>query len=408
MIIVGLGLALPLHARSDQAPQVATIDDVAVASGTAEPYLVDHRAIVRGTVPSPLAKGSFVYPLVRREGGAWLVEPRAVIQPGGRDWVAELEFGTQSERASRFELQIVETHSPLPLGPVPVDVLSRSVKSSTRILRVTRKVSDPVVWIASIDGHVVMDATGETLNVGYEAAIEVNAVDVPFRSQKGRARVGIAVQPFEASEYHWVMPESLDAFPGIVTGHFGVKHLHNFQRFRVIAFSAWDWPPVGVQISSADWRRISQAFLAMSKPVDVWLWYGETRISHVDNVATAPLATIVADRQADVRGTLRRPLITSGGAPERVWLVCVPREGDPWVAGWTRVLQNGGRWVIGSAQLAADRKPALFDAVVVVSAEDLTKMKSASLRAFLHDAQERSTERVRVRIGRRMGKGGRR
>ena len=401
--MVGVALTLPFNARSDQALQVGAIDDVAVASGAGEPYFVDQRAIVTGTVPGPLPKGSFVYPLVRREGGAWHVQPRAVIQPGSRDWVAELEFGTQSDRASRFELQIVETHSPLPLGPVPIDVLSRSVKSSTRILRVARKVSDPVIWIASIDGHVVTYATGEVLNVGYQAAIEVNAADVPFHPQKGRARVGIAVQPFEASEYHWVMPESLDAFPGIVTGHFGIKHLHNFQRFRVIAFSSWDWPPVGVPISSAEWRRISQAFLAVSRPVDAWLWYGETRISHVDNIAAAPLATIVADRQADVRGTLRRPLATSGSDPERIWLVCVPREGDPWVAGWTRILQNGGRWVIGSAQLAAEGKPALFDAVIVVSAEDVTKMKPTDLRAFLHDAQERSTERVRVRIGRRIG-----
>lgn len=370
-------------------------------SPTAPPMYVDQRVIVRGGIGVRVARGAQVYPLVRRAGEPWCVQSAAHLVDGAT-WEAELQIGAPAEKGGVFEVQMVLARGSLPLGPIPSEVLGRSVTASSGILRVVRKVAKPVVWIPSIDGRIVRVVDGEVLNVGHQAQIDVRALDLPARSDRGPARIGVVIHPIEPfSDARWIMVDTLGAPAGSITGHFGIKRLHNFHKFRVSAFVTWTLPPLGVPIPSSDWSRWSETFIAQSRPVDVWLWYGETRITYVDNVAALPTATILADQQAEVRGTLRRPLqssTTSAQPRERVWLVCTPREQDPWVAGWTPVLEGGGRWTISPAQLWTERRPRLFDLVALVSSDDLTKVDAATLRLLIHETQERSRERVRVRI----------
>lgn len=391
-------------ANADDRIAITQIGALAISTPGREAshYYVNQRVLIRGTAQPRLHRGSYLYPLVRREGDFWEVQPAAQLDASSSTWNVEVEFGGKAERV-RFEFHMALARGPLPLGRIPEDVLGRSTLARSRIVHVARKVSDPVVWISSIDSQIVQHADGEILNVGHQAAIEVNALDLPVRERADKARVAVAIQPVDPySDAHWIMMDTLDTAPGLITGHFGIKRLHNHHRFRVSAFVAWALPPLGVPISSREWERVSREFLAVSKPVDVWLWYGETRISHVDGTAAIPRAVIVADAQAEVRGTVRRPLRTVGGTPERIWLVCVPRQGDPWVAGWTVTLQGGGRWVISPVPLNVRGQPSLFDLVTIVSAVDLPKVDPPKLRALLNDATERSTERVRVRVVHRL------
>jgi hypothetical protein len=389
---------------------ISQLDDGVVATRAAAVdagYIVDQRVMAGGTLAERARPGSYLYPIVRREGDLWEVQPAATVDATGVGWRAELELGAKAERA-RFEFRMVLSHSPLPIGRLPAEVLSRNTVAASEIVRLMRKVSAPVVWIQSIDGHVVLHVDGEVLNVGHQAAIEVNGLDLPVREGLGRARIAIAVQPVNPfSDWHWIMPDTIDAPPGLITSHFGVPRLHNHHRFRATAFVTWKMPPIGVPISSVEWLRVSQDFLAVSRPVDVWLWNGETTITHVDGTSVVPNTIILADAQAEVRGTLRRPLRTEGETGERVWLICMPREGDPQVAGWTTAPRNGGRWTIGPTQLREPVTSSVLDLVAIVSGADLTKVPPGDLRAIAYSARDRSTDRVRVRVMREPGRAGR-
>jgi len=386
---------------------IAQVGDAAITTGTPKSadlapfYVVNQRAEVRGTVVGLFPAGAHLFPAVRREGDrTWNIQPPAHkrTQEWSR-WSAEVQFGTQAGRSNHFELKMILSYNALPPGPAPPDVLARNTIISSAIVHITRRVSNPVIWIPSIDGQVVQQSDNEVLNVGYESAIEIAARDLPTPTAEGRAIIGVAVQPINPwSDGHWVMTDTLDIERGFITGHFGIRRLHNYHQFRVTAFLTYKLPPIGVPIASEDWQRHSTEFLAQSKPVSVWLWYGETRISHVDGVSVVPGAVIISDPQAEVRGTVQRPLNRQNEKPEKIWLIAVPRGLEPWVTGWAVTLQGGGRWAINTAQLWRARHSTLFDLVAVVSSDDATKISPRDLRQWINDAQERSTERVRVRV----------
>lgn len=385
---------------------VTHFDNDAIPSASARSNdgiaVVNQRVTVRGTFAGPLPDGiCYLYPAVRREGELWTIQPAArSLKPHWSQWTADVEFGLRAPQSGRYDFKMLLSHNVLPIGPVPNDILARNTATESPVLHVLRKINGPVVWIPSIEGQVVHQVDNEVLRASYESPIEVAARDLPNKNQDAKAHLAVVVLPTEPwSDFYWVMQDVLHGTRGVITGHFGIPRLHNYVQFRVQAFATWTLPPIGVPIPSKQWQEYAKDFLAESEPVNVWLWYGETRITQLDGTPILPGTVILAAQQSQVRGNVRRPLrVTSDNRSEKIWLICVPRALDPWVAGWTSVVQEGGRWTINFPQLRNESQPSYFELVVVVSPDDVGKISPSSLRQWLNDAQDRSTEKVRVRV----------
>lgn len=356
-------------------------------------YFVDQLQEISGaTRGGRVASGQHLYPLLRAQGEVmWKVLPEARVQPGNRSlWFVEIQIGRPSEQGRRFELQMVRTQGPLASGPIPAEILRQEVRAASPILRLVRRRDRAEVWISSINGKAVLREDNEILDVAYQSPIEAQSRNLP-----PLARIAVAIQPTQPwTDRWWVMEDTFAESYGVITGHFGIRYFHNHHQFRVVAFATRNMPPAAVPIAPEQWMRYERDFLAQSPPITVWRWESETRITHVNAASVSAYLVMLADGQAQVRGTIRRPF----GPAEKLWLLCVPIAGDPWVAGWTSVWQPGGRWVIHAAALGRSTERRGVDVVAVVSPDDPTKLPAGVLRNWVHDSAERSMNRLRIRV----------
>src|SRR5262249_38204562 len=97
--------------------------------------------------------------------------------------------------------------------------------------------------------------------------------------------------------------------------------------------------------------------------------------------------------QTEVFGTTQRTLATD----ERLWIVVVPRQGNPWVAGWTRKIEEGGRWRAVVTQLWQEEKPVLFDLLALPSTEDPRQKDRKAMLEWIYESRDFARP-VKVRI----------
>lgn len=332
-----------------------------------------------------------LHTLVRREGAEkWEVQTAARNATGsgrGSGWRAEVRFGDQTDGGGNFELRVVASREPLPLGNISFDILSRNALSMSDIVRVRRRIEGAAVWIAYVNNLPVYG--DEMIDVHLQAPVEVRARALPPET-----RVGLAVHPVRPwTEQHWVMDDTAIQSGGSIVAHFGRVGLDEFDEFDVLAFVAWndDFPPRGVGIPRGAWEQIENKFLAKSKIVRVMRWEGEFKIMEIDEKRVIPRLTLLVDRQSDVYGAVSKPLVNG----EKVWIICLPKGGEPWVAGWTDELHPAGRWVVNAAQLWREGQPGLIDLVAVIASEDPTKVNPKDLRSWIYQTR-RPIKTVRV------------
>jgi len=342
---------------------------------------------VAGSFP-PQAR---LYPLVRRAGQeVWTVQPEAV-GPGGRkragEWTAEVRFGRPADDGARFELRAIVAAEPLPPVPVPEGMRTGTTLAESAIVQVERRRGRPSVAVSAVGGHDVYG--NPELMVHEEDTVEVTARDLPAES-----RVGVAVQPTGTAKV-WVMPGKAGE-SGAILGYFGVGDGSELSfHYKVSAFVAREdaWPPVNLGLPPLEWQRHQARFLAESWSVPVVRWQRQLRIEEIGGIPVQPGLVLAVDRQADVRGAAQRPLAPG----ERIWTVCIPLRGNPWIAGWTYRLTPSGHWGLKAVQLQKDGHPEPFDVVAVVSADDAMKVRPEALRQWLHGVEsEDASTRITV------------
>jgi hypothetical protein len=189
-----------------------------------------------------------------------------------------------------------------------------------------------------------------------------------------------------------------------ITSYFGTgEQGEDFFRYTVSVFVAWrdQLPPRGRPIPPEEWEQYQSRFLAESRLVPVVRWEGDFRIKSIGSLDVLPDRVLLVSPQEDVHGAVQRKLQRG----ERIWIVCVPRNGEPWVAGSTRRLLPSGQWTVNTAALWPQGKPLRFDVVAVLS--DTTPPLPASqpsagkhfseLRAWVYD-EERPRYSVPVQV----------
>lgn len=344
-------------------------------------YYVNYRDIIGGSLVGSLPPDAVLHPLVRRTGEQrWEVQTGAFRTPRGGDgaeWKVEVRFGSQADSGGLFELRVAATRERLPSGYLSFDTISRNALALSEIVRVRRRVEGTtVVWIPYVNNIAVYG--NELKNVQLQAPVEVRARDLPPEAQ-----LGVVVQPIKPwTDHHWVMDGSVASGHGVIYAHFGRLGLDNFHEFEVTAFAAYpeDFPQRGVGIPQAAWEALRQKFLAESRIVGVIRWEGEFKIIDIGGNKVTPRVVLAVDEQADINGAVDVPL--KGG--ERVWIICLTRRADVWVAGWTATQLPAGRWVVNAAQLWREGQPRLIDVVAVVSDADLAAKGPAELRAITY------------------------
>lgn len=356
-------------------------------------YYANRREIVSGKIVGAAPPGVSLHPLVRHEGNEkWEVQSGALkTSDRGAGWKAEVRFGDQSDTGESFELRVVASREPLPIGTISFDILSRNALSMSEILRVRRRVNGVAVWVAYINNKPVYG--NELIDVKLQAPVEVRA-----RARPNDALLGVAVQPVRPwTDRRWVMDSTVMGNEGNIVAHFGRLGLDDFFEFEVVAFVAWpdEFPPRTVGITQADWERLEGRFLAKSRVVRVVRWEGEFKILEIDGKRVIPGLTVPTDPQADVYGAVSRPLAQG----EKVWIICLPKGGEPWVAGWTDEIHPAGRWVVNAGQLAQPGQPRDMDLVAVIAADDPTKVEPKNLRRWIYQTR-RPLKSVRVVAGR--------
>jgi hypothetical protein len=356
-------------------------------------YYANRREIVSGNIAGSAPPGMSVHPLVRREGAdKWEVLTAALRTGGGgrgSGWKAEVRFGNQADEGGNFELRVVASREPLPVGGISFDILSRNALSMSDLIRVRRRIEGAAVWLAYVNNTPVYG--NELIDVHVQAPVEVRARAVPPET-----RIGVAVQPVKPwTDHHWIMEETVVRGGGHIVAHFGRVGLDDFHEFEVLAFVAWedDFPPRGIGIQQAAWEKIENKFVAKSRVVRVIRWEGEFKIIEIDGKRVSPQLVLPVDAQSDIAGAVSRPL--AGG--QKVWIICLPKGGEPWVAGWTDELHSAGRWVVNAAQLRREGQPKLIDVVAVIATEDPTKVSPQDLRQWIYQGR-RPKKTVRVLV----------
>lgn len=355
-------------------------------------YYVSHREPVAIILSRPLPPRARLYPLVRRAGGsAWTVQ-QAAVGPGGRnargEWKAEVQFGAPSDTGAQFELLVIAAVEPLPPVPLPDGLRMRSTLAESAVVPVVRRGGRPAVGISAIGGVRIYG--DEEIEVHDMAKAEVVARDLPDKSV-----VGLVVHP-TTTDRRWVMMDLSGEGTGEITAFFGTGEPgDDFFRYTVFAFVAWmdELPPRGKGVPPGQWEKYQERFLTTSRRVRVIRWEAELRIREVGGLAVLPGRILVVGPQEDVQGAVQRKLQTE----ERIWLVCLPARGNPWVAGWTSRLRPSGQWVVNAAALWQEGKPTRFDVVAVLSADDATRIQPKALRAWVHN-EERPHHSTRLQI----------
>jgi hypothetical protein len=387
----GRGAPLRVDVVSIGRARIVAEDLMAAGRSDAVPTSVGPNERVALAVTGPFPTQGRLYPLVRREGEEiWTVQPEAV-GPGGRrtagEWTAEVRFGGPHEVGKSFELKAMVAAEPLPRGPLPERMRVASLRAESAILRVERRRGRPEVTVTAVAGNGVYGAA--ELPVHEEDPIGVGARDLP-----DDGAVGVAVHPL-GTGLVWVMPGTAGE-SGSIQAYFGAGDGSELSfHYTVSSFVALPgrWPPVDRGLPPLEWQELQAGFLAMSRPVPVARWQHELKIEQIGRLAVRPGLSILADRQVDVRGAAPRPL----AAGERIWLVCIPPQSAPWIAGWTPRLSASGHWGIPAVRLQPDGRPDVFDLLAVVSADDARRVPPKALRAWLHDVEgEDVSTRVQV------------
>ena len=354
-------------------------------------YYANQREIVAGKLAGSVPPGVNLHPLVRRNGKEkWEVQPAALRTSDRTSWKAEVKFGDQADAGASFEFRMVASREPLPIGTVSFDILTRNALSMSEILRVRRRVDGLSVWIPYIDNYPVYG--NDMIDVKLQAPVVVRARGMP-----PDALIGVAVQPVRPwTDRRWIMDSTVMGNEGNITAHFGRLGLDEFHEFEVLAFVAWpdEFPPRTVGIPQAQWEQMEGRFLAKSRAVGVIRWEGEFKILEIDGKKVIPGLPIAADLQSDVYGAVSKPLNQS----EKVWIICLPKGRDAWVAGWTDEVHKAGRWVVNAAQLAKEKQPREFDLLAVIASDDPTKVNPKDLRRWIY-LTRRPLRSVRVVVG---------
>jgi hypothetical protein len=285
---------------------------------------------------------------------------------------------------------VVAASGPLPPAPLPERTRAAVTLAESEGLRVERRRGRPAVGVAAVDGVYLYGDT--ELAVRETSRIEVVARDLPAESA-----VGLVVHPLGTHE-HWVMPELAGEGTREISATFGAGRSGDGPwRYTVSAFIAWekDLPPTirSRPLSDQEWEIWQPRFLASSHLVRTVRWERDFYVVDVGGVPVSPGRIHVTGSQEDVHGVLARPL----AADERVWLVCLPAQGDPWVAGWTGRLDPAGRWAVNTATLWRPRQAERFDLVAVVSPGDAVRLGPRALRAWLY-GEEKPHHSVRMWI----------
>lgn len=367
-------------------------------------YFVHPREFLVIQVSAPLPPQVRLYPLVRREGEvAWNVQPYA-IGPGGRnipgEWTAHVALGRPTDTGVQYELQVIAATEPLSPTLLSDDMKAKSSLAASAVIQVERYMGKPSVGIAAIlaSARVSEDSAppdpqyvygDEELVVHEESLVELVARDLPTGTQ-----VGVAVRPAGIDE-RWVMPDFSDGQKTILA-HFGEGDgSERSFHYTVSAFVAMGdaLPPAGRGIPSLEWQKYQAQFLAESRVVRVVRWQRDIRIEKIGGIPVQPGRILLIDQQVNVHGAAKRRLQLG----ERVWIVCVPLRGNPWIAGSTPQLSPSGHWAIKVVRLRKDAKPEPFDILAVVSADDATKVRPEAVRNWLNDIEgEDASTRVSV------------
>lgn len=362
-------------------------------------YYVDPREVIALSLSGSLPRHARLYPLVRREGAsAWIVQPEAVGLGRRNDagkWKAEVRFGDPSETGARFELLVIAAAEPLPPLPLPAGLRRASTLAESSIVQVERRTGRPSVGVARI-GRTEIRGDQE-LEVHEMATVEVVARDLPAAS-----RAGVVIHPID-TDRRWVMSDVFGNGTHEVTSYFGTgEQGEDFFRYTVSVFVAWrhQLPPRGRPIPPEEWEEYQVRFLAESRLVPVVRWEGDFRIKSIAGRDVLADRVHLVSPQEDIHGAVQRKLQRG----ERIWIICVPRNGEPWVAGSTRKLLPSGQWSVNAAALWPQGKPLRFDVVAVLSATTppLPSQASASrhfseLRAWVYD-EERPRHSVAVQV----------
>jgi hypothetical protein len=408
----GLVLAIAAQAAASPSSEITiTIDRIGQAAvqksaeseapqqGTAY-YYVDPRESVALSLSGPLPRRARLYPLVRREGAsAWIVQPEAVAmgsRNGTGKWLAEVRFGAHSETGARLEMMVIAAAEPLPPLPLPTGLRRASTLAESSIIRVERRAGRPSVGVSRIGGTEIRG--DQELEVHEMATVEVVARDLPATS-----RAGVVIHPID-TDRRWVMNDVFGDGTHEVTSYFGTgEQGEDFFRYTVSAFVAWrnQMPPRDRPIPPQEWEEYQSRFLAESRLVPVVRWEGDFRIKSIGGLAVLPDRALLVSPQEDVHGAVQRKLQNG----ERIWIVCVPRNGEPWVAGSTRRLLSSGQWTVNAAALWPPGKPLRFDVVAVISAarpplparQPAAGEHFSALRAWVYD-EERPRHSVHVQV----------
>lgn len=359
-------------------------------------YYADHREPVALSLSAPLPPRARVYPLVRREGSSeWEVQQPAV-GPGGKNaagvWRAEVRFGRPSETGSRFDLLVIAAAEPLPPIPIPDGLRRGSTLAESAVVRVERRRGRPFVGISAIGGVPVYG--DQEVEVHEMATVVVVARDIP-----PQARVGVVVHPL-TTDRRWVMTDLSSNGTGEISTHFGTGQPgEDFFRYTVSAYVAWidQLPEPDRGIPPWEWERLQASFLAESRFVRTVRWEGELRIKAIGNLYVVPNRILLVGEQEDVHGAVHRKLLHR----ERIWLLCVPKRGEPWVAGWTSRLRPSGQWVVNPTSLWQKGRPTRFDLIAVLATDAPPAVRGdgsgAALREWIF-GHERPQHSVRVQV----------
>jgi hypothetical protein len=361
-------------------------------------YYVNPRELITGNISGNFPSQKFskvsLHPLVRHKGEQeWKVH-KATIKLSKKgsffDWMSEVEFGKQCDDGGIFDLRVIVSKEPLPSGFISLNTIIRNTIATSEIIKVKRR-TKMSVWISHVnDIPIYGDKTPWVLN---QAPVDVKAINLPPEAQ-----IGIAVQPVKPMvDRYWVMLGSVESEKGRVFAYFGRLELNQFEEFEITAFAVYpeDFPPRGVEIPQQQWERFKDNFLAESQSVQVVKWREKFIIDKIDNKTVLPSIVVSSKEQADVSGVINRSLDEAGG--EKIWIVCVPRKGNPWLAGFTGRILRDGRWVVNIAKLWKDGLPLSLNIFAVISDEDPTQKEPGELRDWLNSV-EQTEYSIKVRI----------
>ena len=148
--------------------------------------------------------------------------------------------------------------------------------------------------------------------------------------------------------------------------------MHNFHEFEISSFVAYpeDFPRESGPLGPRRWDAYETKFLAVSKSLTVVQWFGEFKITHVDDGEVEGKRLVAARLRVSVSGTAERNL----SGQEKIWIACVPQQGQPWLAGSTDKILVGGKWRVFPADLYQEDRPPKFELVAIRTDRDPTTL----------------------------------